>query len=386
MNPVKLPQPNKSATKPATAKPTANAADRLTDLLNKDISIFSKGKPGDKFKEALYSELGMLLKEGIDIKTSIEILLDDHEPGEGKQAIQAIHQKIIKGTKLAEALKENEIFTPYEFQTIRIGEESGRLIQVLAELAIFYQRKIKQQKQLMGALTYPLLVTGVAAGAVFFMMNFIVPMFAEIFKRFNGELPFLTQLIINVSQFLSSYAWIMGLFIAVVVGLIYSQRKTADFEKYSALMLLKIPVVGVLIHKIYLARFCQSMALLLESKITIVEALNLVENMISFYPIQQSISTITKKIILGESLHQSLAMYPIYPARMIKMIKIAEEVNKTDVMFHKLSTQLSNEVEHQLELVNKLLEPILIVVLGAVIGVILIAMYMPLFQLGSQIQ
>lgn len=357
----------------------------LSDLLNKDINLSFGSLIDDSFKEGFYSGLGLLLAEGIAIKTAFTIIVDETEKVKISEQLTEIQKLVVNGEKLADAIKGNKNFTEYEYYSIAIGEESGKLIEVLKELSVYFKRKVKLKRQLTSALIYPAIVLSVALGAIVFMMNFVVPMFSDVFKRFQGDLPAITKAIINLSLLFKAYFWIVALLVLGLILGLYSQRNTEWFKDYGAKMVLRIPVFGELVRKIYLARFCQSLSLLLRSKVSIIQSLDMVNNMINFYPIQVTIAPIKSEIMQGKSLHNALSSYRVYNKKMVNMVKVAEDVNKLDEMLAKISMQLSEETEHQIELFNKLLEPLLIVILGLVVGTILVAMYLPLFQLGAQI-
>jgi type IV pilus assembly protein PilC len=282
-------------------------------------------------------------------------------------------------------MQETKMFTPYEFYSLQIGEESGQLTDILKELAIFFSKKIQQKRQLISALSYPLIVFVASFGAIFFMLKFVVPMFSDVFKRFKGELPYFTRLIIRASDLFSNYSiYFITLIIGAVVFFYYNRQKLW-FRKWSAEVLLKTPILKDMIGKIYLARFCQSMNLLIAAKIPLITAIDLVQKMIGFYPIEVSLDTVKKDILKGDSLHSSLSKFGIYNKRMISLLKVAEEVNQMDTMFSKLSKQYSDEVEHQTSILGSLIEPVMIIFLGLLVAVILVAMYLPLFQMGSTV-
>jgi type IV pilus assembly protein PilC len=159
------------------------------------------------------------------------------------------------------------------------------------------------------------------------------------------------------------------------------QRNTLWYKKFSTLFILKIPIVKSIILKIYLARFSNSMALLIAAKVPILRAIQLVRQMIKFYPIENSLEQIEKEVLKGKSLHSSMQAFTIYPAKMISLIKVAEEVNQLDHFFVQIAEQYTQEVEHQSSIISSLLEPIILIVLGAIVGIILISMYLPLFQM-----
>lgn len=366
-----------------TEKPTKKDKEEkdLLAFLNKDLSFGSF--VNDKYKESLYSELAILLEAGVDIRSSLEIIQKEQTKEKSQKFLTEVQEQIIQGKTLSEVLENSGHFSSYEFYSIKIGEETGKLTYVLNELATYFHKKIKQKRQVMNALSYPILVFATSIGAVFFMLYFVVPMFSDIFKRSGNDLPVITQWIIDASTFVSDYALFIFLGIAVIVGGLFSQRNKEWFQKYSAMILLKIPFVGNMIHKIELTRFCLILALLISSKIPLVQSLDLMRKMISFYPIKSVLTSIEQSILLGNSLHKSLEEYPIFPTRMMSLIKVGEEVNKLDTFFEKIASQYNDEVEHNTSILGNVIEPLILIFLGIVVGTILVAMYLPMFSMSS---
>lgn len=356
----------------------------IFSFLSKDINLFSN-KLSDKKKEAFYSEMAVLISAGVDIRASLQLIEEEQTKKSNKEIIRQIKEDIIKGATLSEAFQRSNNFTPYEYYSIQIGEETGKLSQVLTQLSKFYVSKLKQKRQFISALSYPLLILFTSIGAVTFMLYFIVPMFSDIFKRFGGELPGTTQFIISASNVLSENIVYLLLFIGLVTIFVVLNRNKIWFKKYLALVVIKIPVLGQVVKGIYLARFCSSMHLLIGSKVPLLRALQLIKQMINFYPISQSLSGIETAILQGEQLNQALSRYKIYERRLVALIKVGEEVNQLDVFFGKLATSYTEDVEHRTSLLGTFLEPILIIFLGVVVGFILIAMYLPMFQLSTSI-
>ncbi|MGE0637867.1 MAG: type II secretion system F family protein [Bacteroidia bacterium] len=354
-------------------------------FFNKDIS-FSGSTLSDKTRERFYSELGILLGAGIDIKTSLDLVVEEQTKKKEREIFADIAESVLNGKSLAEAVKTTGDFSDYEYYSLLIGEQSGRVNEILDELALYYSKKISQKRMVVNALSYPIIVLVTAGGAIFFMMNYIVPMFADVFKRFGGDLPPLTQFIISLSQWLSDYFLIFFLLLVGIIAVAYSSRKKLWFRKAASAYVLKIPFVGNLISKIYLARFCRSMKLLMSAKTPLITSLQLVRKMVSFYPVEHSLTSVEEGVLKGETLSQGLKKFSIYNQRMISLIKVAEEVNQLDVMFEKLSKQYNDEVEYQTSLISSLLEPIMIIFLGALVAFILVAMYLPLFQLSTSFQ
>lgn len=364
-------------------KPQKKQEDKdLFAFLNKDISFGSK-QVSDKKKEGLYVELSTLLLSGIDLRTSLELILVDQDQAKDKALFEGIRQRILNGLSLSEALRETEKFSDYEYYSIRIGEETGKLGEVLTDLAKFYKSKIQQRRKIISAVTYPAIVLLSSFGAVFFMIKFVVPMFADVFLRFGGKLPWITAMIISFSGWFDRYFIFIILFIVAMVVLYFFNRKTEWFRDLSSRMLLKVPIVGDLVKKIYLARFANTMRLLVSTDTPLLRSIALVRQMIDYYPIETSLLKVENDILHGASLHKSLSGFDFYPAKMIQLIRVGEEVNRMDYFFEKIAAQYTEEVEYRTNTISSLLEPLIIIFLGLVVGVILIAMYLPMFQMSN---
>ncbi len=357
----------------------------LIALLNRDISFGSK-ELSDKKKEYLYLELSSLLQAGINLKSSFELITADQQKEQDKLLYQKIQDAVLTGTTFSQALQQTGKFSLYEVYSLQIGEETGKLIEVLHDLAKFYHNKIKQRRKITSALTYPCVVLTTSQGAVFFMLKFVVPMFGDVFKRFGGKLPWITEKIIGISNALENNFWRFLILVALVIGFILFTRKTPKFKEISAKILMRVPVVGNLVQKIYLARFCNSMRLLINAHLPLLRAIALIRQMINYYPIESSLQKVEDDIMNGKSLHESLAQFKVYPSKMIQLIKVGEETNQLDTFFAKISEQYIDEVEYKTSTLSSMMEPLIIIFLGLVVGLILISMYLPLFQMSNSFQ
>lgn len=367
---------------PVTESKTDKKRVDLSGILNKEIHLFGN-EINDKTRESFYLEMNMLLSAGIDIRNVLELILSEKQKKNKQLIFEKIKQDIIKGASLSEALKSSGKFSEYEYFSVQIGEETGKLPVILLELSGYYTKKIKQRRQIIAALTYPAIVSGFALIAVLFMLNFVVPMFADVFKRFGGELPGITKFILRLSESVKSGFWYFFFVMLGIIIFLISQKRKTWFRRLSSKLVINIPVIGKLVHKIYLSRFCNSMHLMIASKISMLRAITLIRQMISFYPIESTLKKVEEDITNGKTLHESLAAFTIYPHKMIALIKAGEEVNKLDFFFNRLYRQYTDETEHQSAVLGNLLEPFIIIFLGILVGVILIAMYLPLFQLGQ---
>ena len=369
---------------PAAAPREKTTAFDLKKLLEKDIKIFPD-RFTDKNKESFYLELSTLLVAGLDIKSALELIEEEQEKKFHRAIIQKLKDDLIGGDSIWEAMQKAGHFTPYEYYSVQIGEETGKVTQVLHQLYQYYQGKLRQQRQFVSALSYPVIILLTSIGAVGFMLLFIVPMFDDVFKRFGGELPALTRVIIQFSAAVqSNFLWIF-LLVSASAFFIYRNRDTLWMRKFSSRLVRRIPVIGKIVYSIQLARFCSSLSLLLGSRVPIIRSINLVSQMVTFYPIQVTLATMAEDIMNGQSLNYSMARFNVYNKKMVSLVKVGEEVNKLDVFFEKLSQQYSSDVEHQTGLLNTFLEPAMIIFLGLVVGFILLAMYLPMFQMSTTI-
>ncbi|MBB6126361.1 type II secretion system F family protein [Mucilaginibacter lappiensis] len=362
--------------------PQKNDRGGLMAFLNKDIS-FGSQELSDKKKEFLYMELSSLLQAGINLKSSFELITASQEKEKDKQSFQDIQERVLQGTAFSQALEKSGKFSIYEIFSLEIGEETGKLTEVLQDLARFYQNKVKQRRKIISSLSYPCIVLCTSMGAIFFMLEFVVPMFSDIFTRFGGQLPWITSQIIRISKTMESNFFPAMLFFASITGFLWYSRKTERFRKNFSRLLLKIPLAGNLVQKIYLARFCNSMRLLISAHIPLLRAISLSRQMIGYYPIESSLQMVEDDILQGHSLHQSLAQFSIYPAKMIMLLKIGEESNKLDYFFARISEQYIDEVEYKTATLSSMMEPFIVIFLGLIVGTILIAMYLPMFEMSN---
>ena len=356
----------------------------LDAILKKEITFLSKPFSNKK-KEAFYIELSVLLSAGISLKDALSLITDEFKNKKDKTVFENIIQKIITGSNFSQAINDHKDFTEYEYYSLKIGEETGTLQKVSQELGLFFGRRNEQKRNIINALTYPIVVLTTALLAVLFMLKFVVPMFADIFKQNNVELPWITKVIMSLSDGFQKY---FGVFLIVILVLVVFRKMIAKkewYQKYTSNLILKIPFVGELVRKMYLAQFTQATALLTSAKVPILNSVQLISRMVPFYPLKKGLLKVEKEILVGKSLSESLKSHKIFDSKMISLIKVADETNQNEFIFKRLTTQYNEEIQHKSKMLSTILEPLIIIILGAIVAVILIAMYMPMFQLSTVI-
>ncbi|MEP5340007.1 MAG: type II secretion system F family protein [Algibacter sp.] len=351
-------------------------------ILKKEIVLFNNAF-SNKVKEDFYSELSVLLKAGVSLKAGLELIEKSEKKKPNKFILNTISSDIVSGQSLSEALKKHKQFTNYEFHSVKIGEETGTLAQVIEQLGSFFLRKNEQRRNLIGALTYPIIILSTAVLVVGFMLTYVVPMFQDIFKQQGVELPAITKFIISLSEFIQTYGMLLFfIFIALLVSKSFLNKKKR-FKQIKDKLILKLPFIGNFVKTVYLSQFTQAVSLLTASKVPVVNSIQLVKQMIDFYPLQHALEIVEQHILKGESLSQSLSYHKLFDDKMIALVKVAEETNQTEYIFDRLNKQYNTQVQQQSKMLSTIMEPFIILIVGVLVGVILIAMYLPMFKLSS---
>lgn len=354
----------------------------ISELLSKEIN-FSRYSLKDNKKEEFYGEIYILLSSGIDIRTSLSIISNQQKKTKDKLLFKKMLDLVVYGESLSNSMHMLGEFSKYEEYSVCIGEETGKLVNVLEELSLYYNEKIKQRRKIVSALTYPIIVLVTAVLVIVFMMNFIVPMFQTIFSRFGKDLPVLTRWVLDASRgFNNNFGKILFVIISLI-GLNLFCKKKVFYRKYCSAIVLKLSLVGNIVRAIYLRQFCQSMNLLLSSGIPLLRALELVKQMIHYYPLEMALEKTVLDVLHGSSLHKSLSENKLFDEKIVALLKLGEELNKLPIIFLQLKNQYTEDLRHKTGLLNSVLEPLLIVFIGGLVAVILIAMYLPMFSMQS---
>ena len=356
--------------------------DWLSNVLQKEVTLFGKTF-GNKKKEDFYGELAVLLKAGINLKEGLSLIQENQKKEKLQLFYGSMVDALVSGQSFFEIIRNKKEFTEYEYYSIQIGEETGTLARIIEELGMFFARKNEQRRELINALTYPVIILVTAIAVVIFMLRMVVPMFEDIFKQNKVELPTITKMIVSASNFIKDYGWVF----LVLIVVLFVVRKTflnkPWFKSKKDYLVLKIPFVGDFISSVYLAQFTQAVALLTSSKVPMLNSIQLVKKMIDFYPLSDALTKVEANVLKGQSLNKSMSGNKIFDNKMISLVKVAEETNQTEYIFEKLNQQYAIEVKQKSKLLSTLMEPLIIVIVGVFVGVILVAMYLPMFKLSS---
>lgn len=349
-------------------------------------SIGAKGKLNERRKEALYAELCSLLTSGLDFNSSFTLLIESEKNKKNRSVLQQVYEHVVKGDSLWHAFETIGYFSPLDYGVVKIGEETGKMDQSFLFLSDYYKKRMEQRRMITGAVSYPLVILTTAVIVLLFMVGFIVPMFEQVYARMGSELPSVTKAVIALARDLPFYLF-TGIFLLVgLVLLIIFSRDSELNQKVTSAVLLKIPFMGTMIRKHHQANFCKLLALLISCGVPLLYSIELIKGIIRFYPYRKSFESVSRGLEQGKRFAECVAAFPeLYNPRLIVMLKVGEETNKLEEMLEKQGRDLTADMEHALKQVGTMLEPLLIVLVGSLVAVILIAMYMPMFKLGSAV-
>lgn len=338
----------------------------------------------DKKKYLLFSQLHSLLNAGLSFSRSFTMLIDGEKGKKESVLLKRIYDHVIEGHEFWQSMKISDAFTDLDCGVIRIGEETGKLQQSLLFLSDYYRKKNEQRRMLIGALSYPMIIVVVALLVLSFMIAVVIPMFEQIYSRMGNQLPDVTRFMLRVSAAFPSVLTLLGCLILILVGirLIYGDRE--EYRRITSEFCLKIPLIGRLIRVHYQAQFCKLLYLLVSSEVSLLTSLSMLESIICFYPYSRSFNKMSDGLRRGESFSDNMDNFrDLYGTKLLTLIRVGEETNSLDEMLLNQSKDITEELEHELKQLGNVLEPILILIIGAIVAFILIAMYMPMFQLGQ---
>jgi len=331
-------------------------------------------------------QFSVMLDAGLPLVQCLEILGEQEENKTFAQTIQQVRTDVESGSSLADAMKKHpRTFSNLYTSMIAAGEAGGILDIILQRLSTYIEKAYKLQAQVKSAMVYPVTVLTIAAGVVAIILWKVIPVFAQLFAGLGADLPFLTRFVVASSNFVVRY----GIFIvAGIFGLIYLIRRyhrTYNGRRVIDGLLLKIPVVGMLIRKIAVARFCRTLATLTSSGVPILEGLEITARTSGNAIIEDSIMAVRKAVEEGKTISGPLAETKVFPPMVVQMINVGEQTGALDQMLSKIADFYEEEVDVAVAGLMKMLEPLMIVVLGGIIGTIVTAMYLPMYSILNKI-
>jgi type IV pilus assembly protein PilC len=340
-------------------------------VASKDLQIFTR-------------QFSTLINAGITVVDSLKLLSEGKRDPLIKEAALKVRQAIESGKLLGDGMAQMpNVFDRFYVNMVRAGEEAGILDGILNRLALYLEKSEKLKKQVKGAMVYPVAIILVSVVVVSGILIFVIPRFQELYQGAGKELPFLTQIVVNASNFLIKRWYIL---IAACVGIPYGLMawyQTREGRETCDKIFIRVPVFGELIQKSSVARLTRTLSTLLSSGVGVVEALDIASRTAGNKVIEDALARSKESVISGKTLSAPLQREPLIPDMVSQMIAIGESSGTLDIMLGKIADFYEDDVENAVKAVTSLMEPMLMVVLGGIIAVLVLAMYMPIFGMAD---
>ncbi|KPN74303.1 type II secretion system F family protein [Neisseria sp. 74A18] len=341
-------------------------------ITQEDITVFTR-------------QLATMMKAGLPLMQAFEIVAKGHSNPSMTQMLMQVRADVEQGSALGKAFaKHPKYFDRFYCNLIAAGEAGGVLESLLDKLAIYKEKTQAIKKKVKSALTYPIAIVVVAIVLVFIMMVFVLPAFGEVYSSMGAELPGLTQIVMSISDFFVKYAWVIVIGTVVLCfGLFQWYKKSPMLQKRVDAVMLRLPIFGAIVRKATIARWARTTSTLFAAGVPLVEVLDSVSGAAGNILYEEATHDIRAKVTQGLSLTSSMQGTDMFPNMVLQMAAIGEESGSLDDMLNKAAEFYEDEVDNAVAQLSSLMEPIIMVVLGSIIGVILVAMYLPLFNLGN---
>jgi type IV pilus assembly protein PilC len=351
--------------------------------LRKIRNYFLKKKISFSDTVVFYRQLATLITAGIPLTRALAILLKNHTHPVLGPLIQSLKTEIENGNSLSTAmLKHPRVFENMICHLIQIGEFSGTLHNMLLRIAAHNEKTFHLKNKIRQALFYPLIITVVAIVVALTLLLFVVPQFAELFQSFQSQLPYFTRVVVHVSDFLCRHYGVMIVTIIFIALFFHSYKKSPLLKQMTDNLLLKSPARN-LIKKFILARFTRTLATTFAAGTPVNDALRMLMEMQTNTIFKMAIRQLQTAINSGQQLHKAMQNTGVFPNLMIQMVQVGEESGTLEQMLEKIAAFYEGEIDYWVTNFSLLLEPLIIIILGVLIGGLVIALYLPIFKLGT---
>ena len=349
-----------------------------------ELAIFNKVKTKDIsiFCRQFYT----MLNAGVTIVNCLDILKVQTESKPLKKIIAEVYDDVIVGSSFTEAMmKHDKDFPELLLSMIEAGEISGNLDGIMDRMATHYENENKINKKIKGAMIYPVILAVLSVSVVTLMLTFVFPTFIEMFEDSDTPLPGPTQILMQISDFMRGY-WYIILGIMLIVAYVVNRYRNTDTGRYNIdNMILKLPVIGISMKKIATSRFSRTLSTLLFSGVPLIEALDIVGRVVGNTVIQTQLVTVKEDISRGTDLSGPMKQIKEFPPMLTHMVEIGEQSGSIDDIMAKTADFYDDEVEAAIQSMTALIEPVMIVIMGVVIGGMVIAMVLPMFEMVNTI-
>jgi type IV pilus assembly protein PilC len=340
-------------------------------------------KPGDI---AYFSrQLATMLTAGVPLVQAFDVIGRGHDNERMRRLVLAVRDDISAGNSLSKSLaKHPKYFDELYISMVDAGEQSGKLDELLRRIATYKEKTEALKRKVKKALFYPAAVVVAAILVTGILLIYVIPEFQSFYGSFGATLPAFTRWVIGLSESVQHVGWLyLLIFIALVVGIMQGRRRSYAFHRFMDRVALKLPVLGLIMKKSAVSRFARTLAITIEAGVPITEALKTVSRSTGNVIYEEAVQQANTQVAAGMRIHTALEETAIFPSVVTQMIAIGEESGEVEVMATKVAEFYEEEVDTLVDGLSSLLEPIIMAVLGVIVGALVIAMYLPIFNLGN---
>lgn len=340
----------------------------------KDIAVFSR-------------QLATMIKSGVPVVQALEIIGNGHKNPKMKEMVNSLRLDIEGGSSIYEAMSKHPVQFDELFRNlVKAGETAGVLETVLDTIATYKENTESLKGKIKKALFYPATVIAVAILVSAVLLIFVVPQFEQVFSSFGADLPAFTKIIIGASRFVIAWWWaILLIIVGSIFGFLYTYKRSPRLQHLVDRLMLKIPVVGVILHNASIARFSRTLATTFRAGVPLVEALDIVAGATGNQVYEKAVYEIRDDVSVGYQLNMAMKQVNIFPHMVVQMAAIGEEAGALDTMLFKVAEFYEEEVNNAVDALTSLLEPMIMIIIGGVVGSMVIGMYLPIFKLAAAI-
>jgi type IV pilus assembly protein PilC len=345
-----------------------------TKIIPKDIAIF-------------FRQLATMMAAGVPLVQAFEIIGRGHDNKGMRDLILNIKAEVESGTGLSESLEKHPLhFDALVVNLVNAGEQAGVLESLLDKIATYKEKTELLKSKIKKAMFYPIAVMIVAVIVTSILLIFVVPQFEQLFSSFGADLPAFTRVVVNMSEFLQAYWWVVfGIAIGSIVGLLQAKKRSRAFTRALDRMILKLPIIGPIMVKAAIARYARTLATMFAAGVPLVEALQSVAGATGNVVYSDAVLQIRDSVATGQQLQFAMNQTGLFPNMVEQMVAIGEESGALDNMLNKAADFYEQEVDDAVDALSSLLEPIIMSILGILIGGLVVAMYLPIFKMGAAI-
>jgi type IV pilus assembly protein PilC len=346
---------------------------RIRELSSADLSSLSR-------------QLALVVDSELSLQEGLELIRQQSKSRLAQELLRRTRSRINEGQSLSEAFAEEKTLLPdFYIQMIRMGEQSGNLVRVLTRVADSYDKEAKISAKVMSAVTYPLILTVLMLCVIILLLTEVLPMFNDVLSSLGGEMPGITQALMDIGAFISTYFYVLLLIIAAAIIAVVIMRQSEKGRERLDAMKLHLPIRGGITRGICGVRFARNLAMLLRSGIGIAASVSMTRSIVMNARIASLIDEAAERVEKGETLQSALTSLGLFPGLLMRLLSVAESTGHMDDMLDRAADVLEEELDERLGRLTTVLEPALIIVLSIIIGIVLVSVILPVARIMNAV-